>query len=565
MSKVITYATVISVPSITMWDQFDYWKFLAGLGIFLFGMSQIEVALRTLAGRSFRVFLRNNTNTRIKAILAGIVITALLQSSSVVSLMTLAMVGAGIMTMTSALGIIIGSNLGTTLKGWIVAIFGFKFSIESFSLPMLAIGGITYLLLGKYEKPSNIGRLLIGFGFMFLGLDFMKTSIDFLAQTFDLSPYANYGPVVFLLVGFIFTAIIQSSSATMVITLSALNSGIITFPAATAMVIGADLGTTITALIGGMPGIPIKKRVALGHFLFNLVTDIIAFIFMVPITNFITKVLGIADPLMAVVAFHSSFNLIGILIFAPTLSYFARFLENRFKKSTPFMGRFIHQISSFELSEEAIQALKNETGGLLEDVIQLNRLAFKQVHSSFWQGRDAFSKQYLQVKQLESEIFAFYNSLQQEKLQPEESVRLNQIMLVVRYALHSAKSLKDIEPNLRDFENAGIDSLMNLYQAFKSNSGQFIEHAVIFFSATAHDMEMLIKLSAEIQKNYDDIPLLISEKKFQKEVPPLDISTALTVNREMYSTHRSLILALNHFIMPNELAREFANMGIIGK
>jgi phosphate:Na+ symporter len=410
-----------------------------------------------------------------------------------------------------------------------------------------------------------VGRLLVGFGFMFLGLDFMKTSIDFLAQSFDLSPYAEYGPFVFLLVGFIFTAIIQSSSATMVITLSALNSGIITFPAATAMVIGADLGTTITALIGGMPGIPVKKRVALGHFLFNLVTDMIAFIFMVPITNFITKVLGIGDPLIAVVAFHSSFNLIGILIFAPTLSIFARFLENRFKKATPFIGTFIHEISTFELPEEAIQALSNETGRLLDEVIQLNKLGFRQEHSGFWQGGDSFLKKYLQIKQLEAEIFAFYNRLQQEKLHPDESARLNQIMLVVRYSLHSAKSLKDIESNLREFENAGIESLMSLYETFKSNSVQFIAHAVSFLNATVPDLEMLINLSGEIQKNYDQIPILISDRKFQKEVPPLDISTALTVNREIYSTHRSLILALNHYLMPAELAREFSNMGIIGK
>ncbi len=564
MSKVITHAAVIVVLSITMWDQFDFWKFLAGLGIFLFGMSQIEVALRTLAGRSFRSFLRNNTDTRIKAIVAGIVITALLQSSSVVSLMTLAMVGAGIMSMTSALGIIIGSNLGTTLKGWIVAIFGFRFSIESFSLPMLAIGGVTYILFGKYEKPSNMGRLLIGFGFLFLGLDFMKTSIDYLAQTFDLSPYADYGALVFFAVGFVFTAIIQSSSATMVITLSALNSGIITFPAAIAMVIGADLGTTITALIGGLPGIPVKKRVALGHFLFNFVTDIIALLLMVPITKFLTVVIGISDPLIAVVAFHSSFNLLGILIFAPALPYFARFLEKRFQKQTPYVGRFIHDVT-FELPEEAIQALENETHGLLEEVMKLQRMAFNHGAVHFWAGGDAFQKQYLHIKQLEAEIFAFYARLQQEKMIPEESEHLNQIMLVIRYALHSSKSLKDIEPNLRDFENAGIDSLMMLYKTFKEASIKFLGDAQAVLDSEKPDMEMLIKMSVEIQKNYDHIPSLISERKFQKEVPSIDISTALTVNREIYSTHRSFILALNHHVLPNELAREFSNLGIVGK
>ena len=161
-----------------MLSQFEIWEFLAGLGIFLLAMVLLESALEFLAGRSFKQFLRRHTHHPVKAILSGIGITAILQSSSVVSLMVLAFVGAGIIELKNAIGIIIGSNLGTTLTGWVVAYFGFSFNIESFALPFLAFGGLSMVFFPKKEILYHVGQLFVGFGFLFLGLDYMKSSID---------------------------------------------------------------------------------------------------------------------------------------------------------------------------------------------------------------------------------------------------------------------------------------------------------------------------------------------------------------------------------------------------
>ena len=516
--------------------------------------------MRTLAGRSFRKILQRNTNGRFKSIISGTVITALLQSSSVVSLITLALVGAGLIQLSSAIGIIIGSNLGTTFTGWVVASLGFKVSIESFALPLLGIGSLMYILLDKYEKPSNLGRLLAGFGLLFLGLDFMKVSIEYFAQNFDLSPYINYSLFVFLLVGFIFTALIQSSSATMVITLSALNSGLIPFHAAAALVIGADLGTTITAMIGGMPGIPIKKRVALGHFLFNLVTDVIAFLLLVPLTYIITDVLGISDQLFALVAFHSLFNLIGILIFAPMIPRFTSFLSNRFKKERKSAVQYVSNVAP-EVTSAAIEALEKDIRILIDELLKLQDMAFEQQHSRFWSEGHEFYEQYDRLKQMEGELFVFYNQLQQQTLIPSESQKLNQLVLVVRHTLHAAKSLKDIEPNLREIEMSTSKSIQEIYQHFRKDSLATVDRIEDVLNQEKPELDALLKIAALIQKHYDDVLLLVSEKKIQQK-PPIELSTVLTINREIYSSHKSLVSAINEFRFPPELAREFGNIQI---
>jgi len=158
-----------------MIESLDIWKLLAGLSIFLYGMYMLEDAVRAMSGKAFRQMIRYYTSGRLRAIGSGAFITAILQSSSAVSLMILAFVGAGVMTMQNGIGVMMGANIGTTLTSWIVAIFGFKLDIEVFALPLIALGGLVFIAFGPSSKLFQASRLLIGFGFLFLGLDFMKT------------------------------------------------------------------------------------------------------------------------------------------------------------------------------------------------------------------------------------------------------------------------------------------------------------------------------------------------------------------------------------------------------
>lgn len=547
-------------------DQIDFWKFIAGLGIFLFGMHHLESALKSLAGRSFKLFLKRHTNNPLKAILSGTFVTAVLQSSSVVSLITLAFVGAGIIHMKNALGIIFGSNLGTTFTGWIVALIGFKLNIEEISLPMIGIGGIVLVVLRKYQSIATYGLLLISFGFLFLGLDYMKTSVAYLADNFDLAVIANYRPWVFLVVGFVFTAIVQSSSAAMVITLSALASGIIPFASAAAMVIGADLGTTITALIGGMPGVAAKKRVALGHFLFNLTTDLVAFIMLGWLIVFIQEVLGVKDELVGLVLFHSTFNLLGILLFVPFINYFATFLNSCFEDRGSSEGKYIHEVT-FEIHDVAIEALMRESNHLLLEVISLIRTPFETEQR--WQGLlkngSDFKDKYHRIKRLEGEMFNFYNSLQKEPLNAQESSILNQMILTIRYALHAAKGLKDIAPDIEEFRNSSKKPLMELFDMFDRQNSELLKQIreIVEDQDASIAFEDLAQLLADIQSGYDELfGHMTKGDENGHNLDELEVSTVLTLNREFYSSYKSLIMAAASLLLSPDKSREFNSLPV---
>jgi phosphate:Na+ symporter len=544
---------------VSVLEQFDIWKFIAGLGIFLFGMYLLEESLKQLAGRTFKKFLKRNTKNVFKAILSGTLVTAVLQSSSIVSLMTLAFVGAGIISMRNALGIIFGSNLGTTFTGWIVATLGFKLNIEGFALPMIGIGAILMVILNQWARLSTIGKAFVGFGFLFLGLDYMKVSIEYLAQNFDITQFADYGPFLFLLVGFVFTAIIQSSSAMMVITLSALSSGIIPFTSAAAMVIGSDLGTTITALIGGMTGVAAKKQVALGHFLFNFIVDIIAFLLLGALIYLVKNVFAIKDDVMALVVFHSTFNLMGIILFLPFTNSFAHFLENRFKADNHTISKYIKQVTA-EVPEAALEALGNEANDLLKQVVSLHTNAFGSGKSVFNNMRYSFKAQYHSLKHLEGEMFNFYTNLQQQPLTIEEASRLHQLIIVMRYALHAAKGIKDIEPNLQEFYDSTKNELNELYEHFKQSNYAFVNEINRIQEKNSLDLEDMMELLKLIENDYDNILHELNDHRYRKKLTEMDISTALTVNREMFSAHRSLLYAMAYYFLESSVAREFMNM-----
>lgn len=552
-----------------MWEHFDFWKFLAGLGLFLFGMAQLENGVKELAGRKFKVFIKKHTKNKLKAILGGTVITALLQSSSVVSLMLLAFVGAGVITMKNALGIILGSNLGTTFTGWLVATFGFKVDIESFVMPFIAIGSLLMVLFPKRSQLLYLGTLIVGLAFLFLGLSFMKDSITYLAEHFDVSRFASYGPFVFLLVGFFFTAIIQSSSATMVITLSAINAGMIDFQAGAALVIGADLGTTITVLLGGFQGSASKKRVALGHFLFNLITDIIAFLCLSLLILLITDVIGIKDELFALVVFHSTFNLLGIILFYPFLGKFADFLEKRFTKSEDHVGKYIHETIA-EIPETALDSLNRETGHLITLVLKLWKSAFRQnppaprsaSNSSFFKLKENFLDHYFEIKKLNGEMINFYGGIQKQSLNETESLKLSRMITATGNALHAAKDIKDIESDLSDFRKSTNNTLGKLYESFDGMSQSLVSKfdSILQSKETNMMFEELGKLLIEIQKNYDKLIELVYEETNRKHLIEEEIATVLNVNRELYSAGKALILALKDLKLSPDQAIQFESL-----
>ena len=554
--------------------EIDLWRLAAGLGLFLFGMHQLEQSLKLLTGRRFKKFLREYTARPIQGVLAGAASTAALQSSSVVSLIVLAFVGTGIISLASAIGIVFGSNLGTTATGWIVATVGFKLDIEALALPLVAVGGLGVVWSRAGSRRAGFSHLLAGLGLMLMGLEFMKSGAISATALFDPATLSTYPPIEFLLVGFVVTALIQSSSATIMITLSALYAGAIPLTSAAATAIGADLGTTITAVLGALAGSMDKRRVAIAIIIFNVVTDAIAFIALGPLLLFVTTIIGLADPLFALVAFHSLINLIGIVIFLPLVGVMSRQLARRFRTADDSL---LHHIKDADLGvpEAAIENINQETLRLIDQAVALNQFGFDlPVARTFYDSKadrrgvplfgdePDYSAGYDNLKQLEGEILSYAIRLQETHIDAEDSTRLGQIIIAIRNAVHSAKYLKDTHHDLLSFQESVDDRFNAWFARFRDSADQFYDllSALHFAQSPSHQFEMLVEMKSKNEEIHSALHKEIYREVTDDHLSEVQISTLLNVNREFYLSCQSLLSALADTLLDTHSATDFESL-----
>ena len=277
---------------------------LGALGMFLYGMNLMSSGLQKAAGERLRGFLSAMTSNPLKRVLTGLGITAIIQSSSATTVMVVSFVNAGLLTLVQAIGVIMGANIGTTVTAWLVAWLGFKADISILAIPLMLFGFL--FSNSKKNQHKNIGELIVGFSLLFLGLSFMKESVPDLSETpqvlefvKDWSSYGFSSVLIFLVFGTILTLVLQSSSATMAITLIMLSMGYIPFSMACAMVLGENIGTTITANIAASVGNTSAKRAAMSHTIFNVFGVIWALIFFKPflgLVGIIIESFGLPNP-----------------------------------------------------------------------------------------------------------------------------------------------------------------------------------------------------------------------------------------------------------------------------
>lgn len=282
----------------------DFLGLLGAVGLFLYGMKVMSEGLQKAAGDRLRNILSAMTRNRFTGTVTGLFITALIQSSSASTVMVVSFVNAGLMTLAQSMAVIMGANVGTTFTAWIIALFGFKVDISAFALPL--IGLAVPLLFSKKSKTKSIGEFTIGFAFLFMGLDMISKYVPDLQSNPEmfafLQRYASMGfgsVLIFSLVGVVVTMIIQSSAAMFAITLIMCSKGWITFDLACALVLGSNIGTTVTPLLASMSGNVAAKRTAMGHLLFNLLGTIwtlAVFYPFVDLNSWITEEIGQGDP-----------------------------------------------------------------------------------------------------------------------------------------------------------------------------------------------------------------------------------------------------------------------------
>ena len=358
----------------SFWLSPDFIAIASGVAIFLFGMLSLEEGFRTFSGGMLEKVLKRSTDKLWKSLSFGVVTTSLMQSSSLVSVITISFMSAGLIGLSEGVGIIFGANLGTTTGAWLVAGFGLKVKLSLYAMPMVVFGVI--LLFQKATHLKGIGYILTGIGFLFLGIHYMKEGFEAFKDNFDLAAYAVSGYAglfLYSLIGVLATVVMQSSHATLVLIITALSSGQISYENALALAIGANVGTTITAIIGAMGSNAQGRRLAGAHLIFNVATGLVAIIFIAPLlhaVDAISLLLGIGDSdyTLKLAVFHTLFNLLGVLLMLPLIRRMVVLLERLIKEKQVEIEQPRYMVdSAVQFPDTAVEAVRKETNRVYDN------------------------------------------------------------------------------------------------------------------------------------------------------------------------------------------------------
>ena len=306
-----------------------------GVGLFLLGIGLMTDGLKLAAGPALERVLAHSTKTRLRGLASGVLITALVQSSSAVTVAAIGFVSAGLLNLSQALWVLFGANVGATMNGWLVVLVALQFKIEALALPLIGIG-MFLRLSGNNNRRSALGLALAGFGLLFVGVDLLSDTFSSVSATFRLPTGTGVGAVLSqMLIGSVLTVLMQSSSASLAIALTAAKGGLLTPYGAAAVVIGANIGTTVTAVIAAIGAVPNARRAAAAHVLFNLLTGTVALLLLPWLVDALAVAsdwFGLKDePAAQLAMFHTVFNLLGIVLIWPIAARMTAFLQTCFR------------------------------------------------------------------------------------------------------------------------------------------------------------------------------------------------------------------------------------------
>jgi phosphate:Na+ symporter len=357
-----------------------------GLGLFLLGMGMLTDGLKVAAGPALRDLLHRWTRTAARGLLAGILITALVQSSSAVTVATVGFVNAGLLTMTQAVWVVFGTNVGTTMTAWLVALVGVKIDMPLLALPLVGLGMFLQLLLGNQPRLAGLGRAIAGFGLFFMGVGVLQGAFTDLggmlpAPAGEISSVG--GLLLFVALGAVITTLTQSSSAAIAIVLTAVAGGTVGLVPAAAVVIGANIGTTSTAVFAALRATPAARRVVVAQIAFNVVTALAAILLIRPLLSasvwLADRVAEAPSDALVLAFFHSLFNLVGVLLMVPLAPPLVRRLERLFRRGELLEGRPLHLDQTLlEVPSIAVHGLALEVATLAERQLAIARAQLRQ-------------------------------------------------------------------------------------------------------------------------------------------------------------------------------------------
>ncbi|MAD96695.1 MAG: MFS transporter [Flavobacteriaceae bacterium] len=550
----------------------DILQLLGALGLFLFGMKVMSDALLKMAGSKMRSILATMTSNRFLGIFTGFFITSVIQSSSATTLMVVSFSNAGLLTLTESISVIMGANIGTTITAWLITILGFKVSMSTIALPLLGLGfGLTF---GKSWKTKEIGNFIIGFSLLFIGLQFLKEAmpdiknnpeiLSFLSQYTDL----GYGSLLlFLLIGTILTVVIQSSSATMALTLIMCAQGWIPFEMAAAMVLGENVGTTITANLAAMISNYQAKRTAFAHLIFNLIGVFWVLLLFYPFIKFVswlTVQVGSESPYVSAAAipvaislFHTCFNIANTFLLVWFVNPIAKIVERFIKAKEPVVAEIDKPIyitkDAAGYPETAIYALQKESKNLYKNTVfeivvhalSLHRadiksdLKAKKVvkGSKVDLGVDVRKLYQTKIKTIYGEIIQFATTTQSKlDLTQAQNREISKIKLANRKMVEVVRYVKELGKNVSKYMDSENEHLTKTYDKYRKDIVRVLRIIYLFRKENENEKhhQKLVELKQQAKKKINQDSKTI-DRLIRNKLISADMASSLVNDNDNFN------------------------------
>jgi phosphate:Na+ symporter len=555
--KRLTLPSILLVLALGLWNSREFQQIAAGAAIFLFGMLSLEKGFRAFSGGLLEKALHRSTNRLWKSLSFGVVTTSLMQSSSLVSVLAISFLSAGLINLFMGLGIIFGANLGTTTGAWLIAAFGLKIKLASYAMPMLVFG---VALMFQDNKPiKGIGQVLAGIGFLFLGIHHMKEGFATFQQGVDLSLYQGQGwsgLLLYTAIGLLATVIMQSSHATLVLILTALGAGHIAYMDALALAIGANVGTTITALLASISANSAGKQLAIGHVLFNLVTGVLAILLLPQLlltVEWCAHFIGLAndDFTLRLALFHSLFNLLGILVMLPLMPGLVTLLQRWLppKQVSIKQPKYLND-AALSSAKGAYKVAQQESSRLYRFSRDTVVLGIGWSSTEFRQQRlpEAISAQHkithhdiqhaydIRLKQLHSAITRFI-SLARDGAGNKHSEQLRQLSVACFHMIEAVKDTKHMQSNMLRYGDGDNRYLAQAYQQLREEIARTVlnlDHAQKSFRQHNDYDEFQLELEHQqllLQRRHEAYDNDIDNMIRQQQITPT-MATSLMNDKE---------------------------------
>jgi phosphate:Na+ symporter len=564
MKKYLSYILLVLLGYLLYVNE-DSKYIVAGVGIFIIGMHFMEDGFKLFSGGILEKLISKSTDTVFKSVGLGITATAILQSSSLIAIIVISFLSAKIISLAGALGVVFGSAVGTTATTWIVSTLGVKIDIAAFSLPMIIFGVIFRFY--KQKNIQGIGNIFLGLGFVFLGIGYMKDGFEELKSGIDLAQFSvdgYWGIIIYTLIGALATVIIQSSSATLALTITALATGQLIYINAMAIAVGANIGTATTAAMGAMVSNANSKRMAVGLFIFKGVTAIFTLsllYFIIDLVDYLSNVFGIAqdDWAMKLAVFHTFFNLIGLIIFSFFIPRLVTYLKKLFVED---VDTYIQKPKYLDMEVVAVpfaalEATKKETihlydnaSEVLSHAIMLHRhrylgktdiaLVVKESTDIIELNIDDFYQ--TRIKSLYSDIID-YSTVFINELDSEKKNYLYELRSACRDIAEAVKNTKELQQNISRYLLSNNDYIKDEYNYIREAIAKTM-NTINEIKNSKDEIDVLSK--AELLKDYlksldviatGRIDVLIREKRIDKKMA----TTLLNDSSHAYNVINKLI------------------------